>query len=147
MSSSPSPHRHTPLNERLRLLDDTFVPTPTPTNTWLNNVHQSDEDEVVDYDDDTPTEDCYEPDIRTNRFEKPIKPTRGTSQAGRKQALSRILSDPRSSSLPPAIQSAQASPSPWNSADREPSRSTLAHSQAQRLRDDAKAHRRTASDP
>jgi hypothetical protein len=113
MASPPLSRRHTELNERLRQLDDAYIPSITPTNTWLANLQQPQEGDVSgdeSFDDDTPTEEHSSISGRRNRFEEPSGTTRRSSQEGRKTSLTEA--EPRSSSLPPAIQKSASAPRP-----------------------------------
>lgn len=96
--------RQSALNERLRLLDDAFIPALTPTNTWLSNVRRPDDDEEEEnYDDDTPTEEEPSVHSRRNRFEEASKTITGADHYERKTSCGSTSSEPRSSSFPPAI--------------------------------------------
>lgn len=150
MSSPPTTRRHTPLDERLRLLDDIFIPTPTPTNTWLDNVQPSDESDEDDFDNEASTKEDYDSDHRRNRFEELRKSTRSTSQSEKKTYLPRISPEPRSSSLPPGTHNASESHCLRYScvaADHETSRAEPARSPSEHLFDTEYALRQAAIDP
>lgn len=152
MATPPLSPRKSALDERLRLLDDAFIPTLTPTNTWLSNVRQPDDNGEEDsYDDTTPTEEDYTDQARRNRFEDPPRSTGSTSKSERKMSLtSTTSSEPRSSSLPPAIQPKAKTPSPPNSGaapHHVAARGATSRSEAGYLLEVDSSLRRAATDP
>lgn len=106
MASCPSTRRHTSLDETLRTLDDAFMATLTPTNTWLDDVQPSSGDDDDDrHGNNSPIEGEHSVHFRHDRCQELPKSKHDRSQT-RKISL-----EPRASSLPPGTRTTFETPS------------------------------------